>query len=239
MLSVDKITVRYGAVTAVRDFSLEVGDTETVAVLGPNGAGKSSLVRAICGFARVVSGQIMLNDVELTNRPSHHIARLGLALVPEGRQLFTTLTVKENLVLAARAVKSRYIAVDLEFVIDLFPVINQRANALASELSGGQAQMVSLARAIMQRPRLILMDEPSTGLSPLIVRQLPGLISAVRNRTGAAVLLVEQNSNMALEVASRVYVMRTGRSIHTGTAAELRANSSVVLDAYLGSAKPA
>ncbi len=232
MLSVAELQARYGPTPVLRGVSLEVQPREIVSVLGPNGAGKSTLIRVIMGLLRPTAGRIELAGEPVTGKRADQLSRRGLALVPEGRRILTGLTVKENLLLASRE-RGQAVRDDLEFVMDVFPALKAKLRAWGNELSGGQQQMLALGRAIMQRPALVMMDEPSTGLSPLIVAELPGMISALQQRTGAAVLLVEQQLALALAVSSRGYVLSGGRVVRSAPTGELT-RSEALQQAYLG-----
>jgi branched-chain amino acid transport system ATP-binding protein len=235
LLAVDGLVAGYGRTEVLRGLSLSVAPGELVAVLGANGVGKTTLLRAIMGMVRPRAGTVRFEGTDLTGRRPEEIVRHGLALVPEGRRVFSMLTVRENLLLASRSRgRGREVAEDLEVVFEIFPVLRERAGAHGDQLSGGQQQMVALGRAIMQRPRLVLMDEPSIGLSPLIVQQLPRMIQRVQERTGASVLLVEQDAGVALSLAARGYVLRGGSVALEASGDEL-AHSDVLLESYLGS----
>jgi branched-chain amino acid transport system ATP-binding protein len=216
----------------LRDVSLSVADGEMVALLGSNGAGKTTLMRTITGLVRPTAGAIRVGGADITRQSPDRVSRSGVALVPEGRRVFSMLTVRENLLLAGHG-HGKYTAEDLDFVCEVFPALKDKLRAHGDQLSGGQQQMVALGRAVMQRPRLILLDEPSIGLSPLIVQQLPRMIAGVQERTGAAVLLVEQDAGMALSLVDRAYLLRSGRIISEGAAAELR-SSGLLIETYLG-----
>ena len=234
MLRVEGIHAGYGNTRVLRDVSVEVGDGEMVALLGPNGSGKTTLMKTIVGVLRPTAGHVMLDDQRLDGRRPNRITSMGVAIVPENRRVFSFLTVKENLLLAAHARKDkRGVQEDLGFLYDIFPLLEERSSAKGNELSGGQQQMVALGRAVMQRPTVVLMDEPSIGLSPVMVQQLPRMIRGVQERTGAAVLLVEQDAGVALDLATRGYVLRAGSVVRAGTAEEL-ADSKVLLETYLG-----
>ena len=234
MLSVDGVSAGYGRVTVLRDVSLTVGDDELVALVGHNGAGKTTLMKTVTGIVSVASGRIRFAGADISGIGPHKIARRGIAVVPEGRRIFTMLSVRENLLLASRARGGgRHVREDLAFVYEMFPLLEERAGSRGDQLSGGQQQMLALGRTVMQRPRLILMDEPSIGLSPLIVQQLPAMISRVRERTGASILLVEQDAGLALSLASRVYVLERGTITHTGPAEQF-VDSELLVEAYLG-----
>jgi branched-chain amino acid transport system ATP-binding protein len=231
LLRVAQVCSYYGRVQALRDVSLSVSKGQAIGVLGPNGAGKSTLLYTISGLVRPRSGSITYNDHELAGKPPHAIVKAGIAQVPEGRRIFTQLSVAENLLMGAYT-RSSGINDELEMVFKLFPPLAEKRNQLGGELSGGQQQMLAIGRALMARPSLLLLDEPSLGLSPLMVEQLGEAIADIRTRTGMSILLVEQNVGLALEMVSHVYVMQAGSVVLEGPAQEL------VLDeirrAYLG-----
>ncbi|MFO1282540.1 MAG: ABC transporter ATP-binding protein [Burkholderiales bacterium] len=233
MLEVDRVNVYHGAAPALWDVSLSIGDGELVCVVGPNGAGKTTLIEAIAGLNRVRSGRLVMDGTDLATLPSHAVCDRGVAIVPEGRRLFTGMTVRENLELGSfrRAARAER-AASLERVLAIFPVLAERLRAPAGTLSGGQQQMVAIARALMARPKLLLLDEPSLGLAPAIVLEMFDTIRRI-NRDGMAVLLVEQNVTMALEVAARAYVLEEGRISAEGTPTELLATPHI-RRAYLG-----
>ena len=233
LLTVDNLSVSYGAVRALRGISLTVGRGEIVSLIGANGAGKSTALRALSGVVRPASGAIVHDGVRIDGLPPHRIARLGIAHVPEGRGVFGNMSVRENLEIGAYARRSRReIADSLARVHGLFPRLAERSGQLAGTLSGGEQQMLAIGRALMQRPGLLLLDEPSMGLSPLLVREIFRLIAEI-NRAGTTVLLVEQNAFMALSIAHRGYVLETGEITLAGKAADLRENPRVKA-AYLG-----
>jgi branched-chain amino acid transport system ATP-binding protein len=233
LLEIDDLSVRYGALVALRDVGLRVEAGEIVTVIGANGAGKSSLLGAVAGLVPPARGRIAFDGREVTGLPAERIVRLGIALSPEGRRVFPRLTVADNLRLGAASRRDRDgIAADRERVLELFPLLRERLWQSAGTLSGGQQQMLAIARALMSRPRLLLLDEPSLGLAPLIVEQIFELISLLREQ-GTTILLVEQNVHRALDLADRAYVLSTGRVEISGTAAEVRASSDVER-AYLG-----
>ncbi|MDB5861386.1 MAG: transporter ATP-binding protein [Ramlibacter sp.] len=233
-LAVEDLKVMYGPVTAVDSVSLEVADNEVVCMIGGNGAGKSSIVRAITGLRRADGGCVLgPGGVRLDTLPPHEIVRHGVALVPSERQVFREMSVRENLEMGAYARRdTRQIAEDLDRVVARFDALKPRLAAPAGNLSGGQQQQLAIARALMARPRLLLMDEPSHGLSPALVDQLFELIVALR-QDGLAILLVEQNARRALEVSSRGYVLRAGALVAQGTSARLL-EDPMVMEAYLG-----
>jgi branched-chain amino acid transport system ATP-binding protein len=233
LLIVDKLSVYYGAVQALRGVSLSVGRGEIVSLIGANGAGKSTTLRAISGVVRSASGAIVHDGTPIAGLPPHRIARLGMAHVPEGRGVFANMSVLENLEMGAYTRRSRKETREtLARVFALFPRLSERSGQSAGTLSGGEQQMLAIGRALMQRPYLLLLDEPSMGLSPLLVREIFRLIAEI-NRSGTTVLLVEQNAYMALSIAHRAYVLETGEITLEGTAAELRENPKVRA-AYLG-----
>ena len=233
MLEVERIRVSYGAAPAIVDVSLAIGARELVCVVGPNGAGKSTLINAIAGLHRIDSGALRLDGSDLARLPAHRYCDRGIAIVPEGRRLFTGMTVRENLELGGyrRAVRTRR-AQSLERVCALFPVLGERLEARAGALSGGQQQMLAIGRALMAEPRLLLLDEPSLGLAPLIVSALFETIRTIA-ASGVTMLLVEQNVAMALDVATRAYVLAEGRIAAEGKPDELRRRPEI-RRAYLG-----
>jgi branched-chain amino acid transport system ATP-binding protein len=233
MLQLDDIEVFYGKIQALKGVSLTVNEGELVALIGSNGAGKSTTLRTISGLLRSRQGVITYNGQRIDRLPPHQIVRLGIAHCPEGRNIFGRLTVAENLRLGAVSQSDRA-AVDRarDRVFELFPRLQERIGQLASTLSGGEQQMLAIGRALMSQPKLLLLDEPSLGLAPLLVESTFAIIQSIR-RQGGTILLVEQNARKALEIADRGYVMETGRIILEGAAAELQANSQVE-QAYLG-----
>jgi branched-chain amino acid transport system ATP-binding protein len=232
ILSVENLTIAYGNINAVDDISFEVYEGEIVTLIGANGAGKSSTLRAISGIVPY-SGRITYRQQDLRSVPAHQIVAMGMAQVPEGRGIFGNLTVMENLKLATwqRSDKGE-ISKDYERVFGLFPQLKNRTNQLGGTLSGGEQQMLAVARALMSRSRTMLLDEPSMGLSPVLVRDIFHIIVDI-NKAGTTVLLVEQNAYMALSVASRAYVLETGRIILSGSGKELLGDPRV-RKAYLG-----
>jgi len=233
MLEVDSLRVGYGDAVAVWDVSLAMGERELVTVVGPNGAGKTTLINALAGLLPIRGGTLRLGGVDLGRVPPHHFCLHGVALVPEGRRLFGSMTVEENLEMgcyarAARAHRSR----SLDRVYGLFPILGERKRQLAGSLSGGQQQMVAIGRALMARPRLLLLDEPSLGLAPAIADSVFEVVAAIHG-DGVAVLLVEQNVAAALAIAARAYVLEQGRIVASGPAQEL-AQDPRIREAYLG-----
>ena len=233
MLEIKDLYVRYGMIEAIKGISFEVRDGEIVTLIGSNGAGKTTTMHAISGLLKPASGSIMLDGVELTKTQNHKIVSMGLAQVPEGRRVFAQQTVEENLLLGAYARKDKDgIQKDLDHVYDLFPRLLERKKQPAGTLSGGEQQMLAMARALMSRPKILLMDEPSMGLSPLLVKEIFHIIQDI-NKDGTTILLVEQNAKMALAIADRAYVLETGKISLEGTGEELSA-SEEVRKAYLG-----
>jgi branched-chain amino acid transport system ATP-binding protein len=238
MLELTGIEARYGAATALWNVSLAIGDGEMVCVVGPNGAGKTTLVNVIAGLLRAASGRLSFGGRDLTRLPAHRFCGGGIAIVPEGRRLFTEMSVRDNLVLGSYGAQARTQRGDaLARVCALFPPLVEKLDHPAGTLSGGQQQMVAIGRALMAQPRLLLLDEPSLGLAPAIVLDLFRIIREI-NRQGVAVLLVEQNVAMALDVANRGYVLEEGRIVAEGTPGALAANPRI-RRAYLGTGDPA
>ena len=232
MLSIQSLDVAYGGLRALSDVSLEVARGQFVAVVGANGAGKTTLFKTISGTVSPVSGAITYNGRDLLAVPAAERAQLGIAHVPEGRQVFTPLSVEDNLKLGAWARRSGHLAADLDRVYALLPMLAARRNSPAGALSGGQQQMLAIGRALMAKPRLLLLDEPSMGLAPILVGQILEIVRKLKCE-GLTILLVEQNAHAALAIADRAYVLETGRVTATGTAAEIQADPRV-RQAYLG-----
>jgi branched-chain amino acid transport system ATP-binding protein len=232
MLAVDSLEVSYGAVRVLRGISLAVPEGRIVALLGANGAGKTTTLRAICGLAPAASGRILWEGEDLAGLPSHAIIRRGLALCPEGRRLFPNLTVLENLLLGGYNRNKTGRAQTLAWVLDAFPRLRERLHQRAGTLSGGEQQMAALGRTLMSRPRLVLLDEPSLGLAPLLVEEVFRIIKDI-NRRGATVLLVEQNAQAALNLAHYAYVLENGRLVLEGPGQELLTHPHLQA-AYLG-----
>ncbi|HET9489604.1 MAG TPA: ABC transporter ATP-binding protein [Methylomirabilota bacterium] len=234
MLHVEGLTAGYGKVVAVHEVSLDIEEGEIVALIGPNGAGKSTLLRAIAGVVAPSAGRVVLRGRHITGFPSHRVARLGLRLVPEGRGLLGRMTVHENLLLGQHGAGDHGAQDILERVLDRFPVLRARLHQRAGTLSGGEQQQLVIARALVAQPRLVMIDEPSLGLAPLLVREIFGILAELR-RDGLTVLLVEQNARQALRIADRAYLLETGRIVRAAPASELLA-SQAVIQAYLGGA---
>lgn len=235
LLSVNQLQVRYGAVEAVRGIDFAAQEGEIVALLGANGAGKSSTMNAVVGLVPAAAGSIGFEGRDITRMPPEQLVRQGLTLVPEGRRVFAHLSVEENLRMGAYSVRDTgAVARGYERVYELFPILRDRRTQFAGTLSGGQQQMLAIGRALMSDPRLLLLDEPSLGLAPLIVEQVFSLIARLRDQ-GVTIILVEQNVAMSLDIADRAYVMAQGRVVTHGPVAELR-RSGVIEDAYMGAA---
>ncbi len=234
LLSVENLHVSYGAIRALHGISFHVAKGEIVTLIGANGAGKSTTLRAISRLLLVDQGRIIYDGQDVTNATADQIVRMGIVHVPEGRKIFAPLTVRENLEMGAFTRKDkREIAESMEFVFNLFPRLRERAEQMGGTLSGGEQQMLAVARALMAKPRLLLMDEPSMGLAPILVEEIFEVIQRLNREEGVTILLVEQNAHMALSVAHRGYVLETGTIQLEGTAEELRANPRV-REAYLG-----
>lgn len=217
----------------MREISLDVDSGEAVAVLGPNGAGKSTLLRTISGLVKPRSGSILYREHEIVGRSTHAIVKLGIVHVPEGRRIFTQMTVLENLMMGAFTRDNKKdIEEHLEFVYEFFPDLAEKRRQLGGELSGGQQQMLAIGRALMSEPSLLLLDEPSLGLSPIMVEQLGKTITAIRHDLGMSIILVEQNAGLALELTGRVYVMQAGRIVLSGATDEVSIEE--IRQAYLG-----
>ncbi len=231
ILEVRDLTVRMGPQEILRGVSLDVAEGAIVAVLGANGVGKTTLMRALSGIYRTTGGATVFDGEDMTDSPSHEVVRRGLAQAPEGRQIFGTMTVRENLLLGGRTLRHDR-AARMERMLELFPRLRERLTQKAGSLSGGEQQMLCIARALMSKPRLLLLDEPSLGLAPMVVKQIFDLLVQIRSE-GTSILLVEQNARAALRVADHAYVMEAGRVTLSGSAADLAADPRVRA-AYLG-----
>ena len=231
ILSINNLRVNYGGIEAVKDISFNVEEGSIVTLIGANGAGKSSTLRTISGLVKSTSGQIFFRGDDITNLDTTSIVKKGVTLVPEGRRIFPDLTVLENLKLGAY-LRNDDITSDLSWVYELFPRLKERSWQAGGTLSGGEQQMLAVGRALMSKPKLIMMDEPSLGLAPLVVKNIFEIIKEI-NKQGVTVLLIEQNANMALKIADQAYVLETGRITMSGTGKELLANEDVK-KAYLG-----
>ena len=232
MLAIEQLCTHYGAICAVDHVSLHVNQGEIVSLIGANGAGKTSLLMTVCGTPRATSGSVQFEGEEITNLPSHHIMRKGIAISPEGRRIFPALTVMENLQMGGFFHTKDDIASGMEHVFHLFPRLRARAAPRAGTMSGGEQQMLAIGRALMTKPRLLLLDEPTLGLAPLIIAQIFDIIQTIRAE-GVTVFLVEQNANRALQIADRGYVLENGRVVLEDTGAALLTNDAV-RKAYLG-----
>ena len=233
MLRVEGLKVNYGMIEAVKGIDFEVHDGEIVALIGANGAGKTTTMHTISGLLKASAGSISLDGKEVSKLPAHKIVELGIVQCPEGRRIFAQQTIEENLSLGAYVRKDKKeIETDMEKVFELFPILKERRKQPAGTLSGGEQQMLAMARALMAKPKIMLLDEPSMGLSPLLVKEIFYIIKDI-NRQGVTVLLVEQNAKMALGIANRAYVLESGKISLSGTGEELL-NSDSVKKAYLG-----
>ena len=232
ILKVDDINVYYGSIHAIKGISFEVNEGEIVTLIGANGAGKSTTLNTISGLLRSKTGHIEFMGQPLNHVPSHKVVSKGLALVPEGRRIFLQMTVQENLDMGAFSRKGSNIDADMERVFEQFPRLKERRKQVAGTLSGGEQQMLAMGRALMSNPKLLMLDEPSMGLAPILVEQIFDIIKSL-HKAGTTILLVEQNAQAALSVADRGYVLETGKIVTTGTGAELL-SSPAIKKAYLG-----
>lgn len=233
LLEVKNLEVYYGVINALKGISFEVNEGEIVTLIGANGAGKTTTMQSIMGFIHPKAGEVLYNGQAITGQPTHKIMRMGLTQVPEGRRVFSELNVYENLIMGAYTNKDRaQIKRDLEEIYTLFPRLEERKTQMAGMLSGGEQQMLAMGRALMSHPKLLMLDEPSMGLAPILVSQVFDMIKHL-NDTGTTILLVEQNAEKALAIADRAYVMETGSITLTGTGKEL-AQSEEIRKAYLG-----
>jgi len=231
MLKIEGLKVNYGGIQAVKGISLEVSENEIVTLIGANGAGKSTTLRTVSGLIKPAEGKVTFNGEEITGRTPYEIVSRGITLVPEGRKVFPDLTVLENLKIGAYLRKDN-IKPDIEWVYELFPKLKERSWQAAGTMSGGEQQMLAVGRALMSRPKLMMMDEPSLGLAPLIVKDIFDIIKEIM-RQGVTILLIEQNANMALQTANRAYVLETGLITMEGGGMELL-NDEGIRKAYLG-----
>ena len=232
ILKVENMNVYYGAIHAIKGISFHVDQGEVVTLIGANGAGKSTTLQTVSGLLRSRTGSIQFCGENISNVPSHKIVEKGLAQVPEGRRIFLQMSVEENLEMGAYTQSSAGVEADLEKVYTQFPRLKERRRQIAGTLSGGEQQMLAIGRALMSHPRLLMLDEPSMGLAPILVEQIFDIIKELR-KAGTTILLVEQNAGMALDIADRAYVLETGKITLSGTGAEL-ARSPEVKKAYLG-----
>ena len=236
MLKIENLQVAYGGIQALRGIDMEVPDGKIVTLIGANGAGKSTTLRTISGLVKASAGSITYDGTELLGKPIHQILASGIAQVPEGRRVFANLTVLENLKAGAYLRSDKEgIEKDIQWVYELFPRLRERSWQLSGTLSGGEQQMLAVGRGLMSRPKVLMMDEPSLGLAPLVVQGIFDIIREI-NKQGVTILLIEQNANMALKIADLAYVLETGRITMKGTGAELLTNESVK-EAYLGKKK--
>jgi branched-chain amino acid transport system ATP-binding protein len=234
LLAVSELITGYGPTIVNRSVSLTLAEGEIVTILGPNGAGKSTLLKAIAGLIKPRAGSIAFDGADVTGLAADVMARRGVVLVPEGRKIFVDMTVEENLRLGAYARRDEAaVEADFETMLAFFPILSTKRRDRGGSLSGGQQQMLAIARGLMTRPRVLLLDEPSLGLSPLLVKEIKAIILGIGERFGASVLLVEQNAGLALAVASRGYLMQNGRIVVSGPIAELR-DMSLMRELYLG-----
>ena len=233
MLEVKDLQVYYGVICALKGISFEVNEGEIVSLIGANGAGKTTMMQSVVGIIPKKSGSVIFNGKDISKMPCHKIVQQGMTQVPEGRRIFQELTVYENLMMGAYTVRNQQqFKEDLESVFERFPRLAERRNQIAGTLSGGEQQMLAMSRALMIRPKLLMLDEPSMGLAPILVDQIFEIIKEL-NKQGTTILLVEQNANKALEISDRAYVLETGSITLSGTGAEL-ASSDEVRKAYLG-----
>ena len=233
MLEIEDLHVSYGMIEAVKGIDIDINDGEIVSLIGANGAGKTTVMHTISGLLRPASGKIWLNEVDITKVPAEKIVKMGLVQVPEGRHIFQKMSVEENLKLGSylRNDKEK-IAEDLDYVYSFFPILKERSKQQGGTLSGGEQQMLAMGRALMSKPHIVLMDEPSMGLAPILVQEIFRIIKEI-NATGVTVFLVEQNAKMALSISDRAYVMETGNIVLSGSGKEL-SESEEVQKAYLG-----
>ena len=232
MLELQDLHLSYGGIRALKGVSIQVNEGEIVSLIGANGAGKSTTLRAISGLERAQSGKILYNGEDITGKPSKYMVQNGLILVPEGRLIFPDMTVLENLKIGAYLRSDRDVEADVQRMYALFPRLKERAWQMAGTLSGGEQQMLAVGRALMSKPKLLMMDEPSLGLAPLVVKDIFSIIRTIRD-SGVTVLLIEQNANAALKIADRGYVLETGRITLEGSGRELLSDPAV-RSAYLG-----
>ncbi|MCY1399013.1 High-affinity branched-chain amino acid transport ATP-binding protein LivF [compost metagenome] len=232
ILELKEIDVFYGPIQALKKVSLHINEGETVALIGSNGAGKSTLLMSIFGQPRVSSGKIIYRGTDIAHKSSHYIASNGIAQSPEGRRVFPDMSVEENLMMGTIPIGDQYASEDMQRMFELFPRLKERRNQRAMTMSGGEQQMLAIARALMSRPKLLLLDEPSLGLAPIVVKQIFSTLRELA-KTGMTIFLVEQNANHALKLSDRAYVMVNGQIRLTGTGQELLVNEEV-RNAYLG-----
>ncbi len=233
LLTVENLTVHYGAIQALKGISFSVNEGEVITLIGSNGAGKTTTLHAISNIIKKTAGKVTFQDTDITSVPADAIVKTGLIQVPEGRRIFSNLTVRENLEMGAYTRKDKAgIKADMENVFELFPRLKERLRQVAGTLSGGEQQMLAMGRALMAKPKLLLLDEPSMGLAPILVDEIFSIIQKI-NKDGTTILLVEQNAFKALSIADRAYILETGNIVKTGNASELISDDSV-RSAYLG-----
>ena len=232
LLEVKTLTVNYGVIGALHDISFSIQRGDIVTLIGGNGAGKTTMLRAISGLVKAASGEVIYDGANITNTPAHKLVALGLAHVPEGRMVFANLTVMENLRMGAYLRRDDFTP-ELEYAFNIFPRLKERVNQLSGTLSGGEQQMLAIARALMSKPKFLMLDEPSLGIAPLLVKTIFEKIVEINREQGITILLVEQNANIALEISKFGYVLETGRIILQDSAAALRQDPKVK-SAYLG-----
>jgi branched-chain amino acid transport system ATP-binding protein len=232
MISIQNLRAGYGRIEVLRGIDLDVATSQIACVIGANGAGKTTLLMTICGCVPAISGSVVFEGEDITHVPTFELTKRGIALVPEGRRIFARMSVLENLQIGAFAVEPAHFASDLEFVLSLFPVLKERLRQFGGTLSGGEQQMLSIGRALMSRPRLLLLDEPSLGLAPILVRQVFDMIRTINREKKTTILLIEQNAFQALLLATKGFVMVNGAIAKQGTGAELL-HDPAVRSAYL------
>jgi len=235
MLKIKNLDVYYGQAQALFGINMEIKQGEVAAIIGANGAGKSTLLKAICGLVEVKTGEVIFNKKRITNFPPHKIVKLGIAMIPEGRHIFPDQRVEENLMIGAyaRNISKRELNNELKKIYTFFPVLLERRKQLAGTLSGGEQQMLAIGRGLMTRPKILLLDEPSMGLAPILVSEVAEIITRVHKEFGITILLVEQNANIALEISKRAYVLEVGHKVMEGFSKDLREDERVI-KAYLG-----
>lgn len=235
MLKIKNLVVRHNEITAIKGVSLHLRNGEIVTLIGSNGAGKTSLLEAIVGLNSNKEGEIIFNNENIIGYTSYKIVSLGISLVPEGRQIFNSMTVYDNLILGAysRLKKEKRNSIEIEFIFNIFPVLKERIKQIAGTLSGGEQQMLGIARSLMSKPKILLLDEPSTGLAPIVVKEIFKRLDILRKESGISILLVEQNAKLALEFSDRGYLLETGLIVSEGDSKDLLKDNNIIR-AYLG-----
>lgn len=235
MLKIKNLVVKHKEIEAVKGISIHIGKNEIITLIGSNGAGKTSFLEALAGLNKNLSGEIIFDGSNIIEFPPYQIVSMGISLVPEGRQIFSSMSVHDNLILGAytRFKKEKMISITMDFIYDIFPVLKKRSNQMAGTLSGGEQQMLAIGRALMAKPKVLLLDEPSTGLAPLVVKDIFNTLERLKSEIGLSILLVEQNARLALEYSSRGYVVETGVIISEGESKDLL-NDNNIIRAYLG-----